>query len=260
MAILRSLPVAGQASALAAASAERARQQQLAAEERLRAEGYARGRADAEQAAAARIAEAEARIAEAERRAAEAEARAAAAEARAGEAEARAEAALHERFGRVVEALQRASERLEALEAQIVAAAEGEILRLALAVAQRILDHEVANDPAWMRDVLPAALATVADRRRIVIRCHPQDAAEIRARLPQLAQAAAGIEQLAIEDDPALARGSLVLAAGGTRLDASVHGCWERVAAQLIAAAPRPPLAMRDDGAVPPAPLAEDGP
>ncbi|MCS6970289.1 MAG: FliH/SctL family protein [Planctomycetota bacterium] len=252
MAIVRSQAVAGQASALAAASAERARQLLSAAEQRLRAEGYAAGRADAERAAAARLAEAEARIAALAAALAEAEARIAAAERRAQEAEARAEAALHERFGRTVDALQTALARLGALEAQLVAAAEAQIVELALAIAQRVLEHELAVDPAWMRDLLAAALAEIADRREIVVRCHPDDAAQIEARLPSAIQAAPGIEQLRVAPDPKLARGSLLLVAGGTRLDASVPASWERAAARLRALAPQPPLAMREDGSAPP--------
>jgi flagellar biosynthesis/type III secretory pathway protein FliH len=233
MAIIRSIPVAGQATTLAAASAERSRLAALEQTDRLRAEG----RAEAERAW-------QPRVEAAERRAREAEARA-------DERVKQAQAQLEDRLGRAAAALEAALRNLSALERQVVEAAEGEAVRLALAVSQRILAREVASDPAWMRDSLAAALAEVPDRRRVTVLCAPRDAAAIRERLAAATAAVPGTESLLLAEDPALQPGSLVLSAGGTRLDASVHASWERTAAALLAAVPRPPLAMRDDGGVP---------
>lgn len=231
--LIRSQSIAGQASTLAQASAERARRLAEEAAERLRAEG----RAEAEKAAQARIAAAEAKAKAAEERA----------EARAKQAQAEAD----ERLGLAAAALERTVARIEVLERQVVAAAEAEIVRLALAVAGRILAREVEVDPAWMRELLPAALADVPDRRQVAVRCAPRDAAAIRERLAAAAAAVPGSERLTLDEDPSLQPGSLLLVAGGTRLDASVPASWERVARAVLAAAPRPAGAMRDDGSVP---------
>jgi flagellar assembly protein FliH len=233
MVLIRSQAIAGQASTLAQASAERARRLAEEANERLRAEG----RAAADQAAQIRINAAEQRARDAE--------------ARAENAIAKAKADAEARLGTAAAALERALASISVLERQVIEAAEGETVRLALAIANRILAREIAADPAWMRDLLATALADVPDRRRVVVRCAPSDAAMIRERLAGAAAAVPGTERLELEADDTLAAGSLILVAGGTRLDASIAGSWERVAARMLAAAPRPALASRDDGSVP---------
>lgn len=236
MVLIRSQPIAGQAANLVLARAERARLVAAEAAERLRQAG----RAEAEAEAAQRIAAAEARAAQAE-------------------AEARRRCDEHqksceERLGRAAGALERALANLAVLESQVVEAAEGEIAHLALAIAAKVLAREVQTDPAWMRGILAEALRELPDRRRVTLRCSPTDAEAIRQRLTAAAAAAPGTEQLQVEADPALAPGSLILSAGGTRLDAGIHGSWERIAAAVIAAAPRPDGTMRDDGTLPEVP------
>lgn len=233
MVLIRSSTVPGQATSLAAASAERARLAALDQEERLRTEG----REQAERAAQERIKAAEQRVRDAD------------AKAEAAIAAARAEA--EERLGRAAGALEQALANLSVLERQVIEAAEGETVSLALAIANRILAREIASDPAWMRGLLAAALADVPDRRRVVVHCAPTDAAVIRERLAATASAVPGTERLELAEDPSLQPGSLVLSAGGTRLDASVQSSWERTAAHLLAAVPRPSLSMREDGSQP---------
>jgi flagellar assembly protein FliH len=231
--LIRSQTIAGQASTLAQASAERARRIAEEACERLRNEG----RSEAERAAQARIAAAEARAKTAEE---QADVRIAAI---------RAEA--EQQLGTAAAALGRALDGLATLERQVIASAEAETVRLALAVANRVLAREVESDPQWMRGLLSAALSEVPDRRQVVIRCAPRDAGVIRDNLASTVAAVPGTERLHLEEDPALQPGSLVLVSGGTRLDASVASSWERVARSMLDAVPRPVNAMRDDGSIP---------
>lgn len=231
--LIRSQTIAGQASTLAQASAERSRRLADEASERLRAEG----RAAAEKAAQARIAAAEARAKDAEERA----------EKRVAQAKTDAE----QRLGTAAAALERTLAGMSVLERQIIASAEAETVRLALAIAGRVLAREVEADPQWMRDLMAAALADVPDRRAVTVRCAPRDAAMIRERLAATAASVPGTERLLLEDDPSLQPGSLLLISGGTRLDASVASSWERVARTMLDAVPRPANAMRDDGSVP---------
>ncbi|MEK7411906.1 MAG: FliH/SctL family protein [Planctomycetota bacterium] len=233
MQFIRSRAVAGQATALAQAGAERARVAAETESRRLRDEGRLLG-----------IAESRSQIEAAERRAQDAERNAT-------EHIKRIQAEAEQRLGIASAALERAAANISIMERQIVAGAEAEIVRLGLAVAAKILMHQVETDPTWMRSMVAAALAEVPDRRHVVVRCAPKDAAEIRTRLATVAAEVPGTERLQLEADEALQPGSLVMAAGGTRLDASVATSWERVAHQIIAIAPTPPLAMRDDGTIP---------
>ena len=234
MQFIRSRSVAGQATALAQAGAERARVAAETESHRLRDEGRQQG-----------IAESRAQVEASERRAQEAERNAA-------EQIKRIQAEAELRLGVAAAALERATTNISVLERQIVAGAETEIVRLGLAVAAKILMREIETDPTWMRSMIASALSEVPDRRHVIVRCAPKDAAEIRSRLATVAAEVPGTERLQLEEDESLQPGSLVMAAGGTRLDASVAASWERVARQVIAIAPTPPLAMRDDGSIPP--------
>ncbi len=175
--------------------------------------------------------EAAARINEAERRAA-------AAEARAEEGAARRQAEFLARFEPVLATISGAAARLEPLEKQLVQESEAEIVRLSLAVAAAVLRQTVAHDAGWMREVVRHALMQTPDRRAIVIRMHPADAASLQERIRDISARIAGIERLEVAEDATLARGSCILQSRGTRLDIGLAGCWERLAAQLIDLAP----------------------
>ena len=226
--IIRSRTIAGQAVALASPGV----QQALGGWEERVAAARGEGRAEG-------LAEAQARIAAAEERAAKAEARA-------QEKLKQQQTALEDRLGTVIAELERATQRAATLEQQIAQEAEAQIVRLALAVAARVLRHEVESDPGWMEDALHAALAALPDKRGVVVRMHPQDAAVARERQKLITAGVPGVERLVFQDDEQLDRGACVLMSQGTRVDAGAPGGWERIAAAFAAAVPHPPLAVAD--------------
>jgi flagellar assembly protein FliH len=226
--ILRSRAVAGQAVALANPGVETA----LRGWESRVAAARAEGRAEAE-------AEAKARIAAAEERAAQAEAKARAKASAEAEARIQAEsAALHARLDGGLAALAAAEERLAGLEKSLVAGSRAALADLAVGIAERILAREVETDPEWMDALLAEALARIPDKRAVVVRLHPDDAATVRARIPAIAGDIPGLERVVVEDDAGLRIGDLVLRSQGTRLDAGLRGALERVARRLAAEAP----------------------
>jgi flagellar biosynthesis/type III secretory pathway protein FliH len=152
---------------------------------------------------------------------------------------AKKEKELSERLTPVFEALSASLEDLENLEAQLVQSSEAETVRLALAIAERVVFHHIDTDPAWMRDLLNEARRRLPDRRRVVIRLHPDDAAPARAHLAGM-QASGSGGQLEILDDAGLPRGGAILQSEGTTLDAGVSGAMSRLGERLLQAAPRP--------------------
>jgi flagellar assembly protein FliH len=168
----------------------------------------------------------------------EAERRAATAEAKAEEGASRRQAEFLARFEPVLATIAGASARLEPLEKQLVQESEAEIVRLALAVAAAVLRQTVVLDAGWMQEVVRHALLQTPDRRAIAIRMHPADAAILQERIKDISARIAGIERLEVLEDATLARGSCILQSRGTRLDISLAGCWERLAAKLIDLAP----------------------
>jgi flagellar assembly protein FliH len=175
--------------------------------------------------------EAAARIAEAERRAA-------GAEAKSEEQASRRQADFLARFEPLLATIAQVAAKLEPLEKQLVQEAESQSVRLALAIAATVLRRSIEHDQEWLASVVKHALAQIPDRRSIAIRMHPADAAVLRDRLRDLTARITGIEHIEVVDDSTLPRGSCILQSRGTRLDASVPGCWERIGAELIDLAP----------------------
>jgi flagellar biosynthesis/type III secretory pathway protein FliH len=220
MTILRSKAVAGQAVALASSGVERAIREWdtkiAAALERGRQMG---------------LAEAQTRINAAEKRAQDAE----------GVAQknlAEKQAAFLAQFEPVLTSLAGAAARLEQLEKQLILESEAETVRLSLTIAATVLRKAVETDPTWMDALVKRALLEVPDRRQVVVRMHPEDAQHVRGRVTDIGARIPGLEKIEVIDDATLARGSCILQSQGTRLDASVPGCWERLAKQLLDAAP----------------------
>jgi len=153
---------------------------------------------------------------------------------------ARQKAELEERLSPVFTALSASLAEVENLEAQLVQASEAEVVRLAIAIAERVVRVHIEQDPAWMKEVLAAALRQIPDRRQVVIRMHPGDAGVAREHLRELAARVPGMGSLDIVDDGGLERGGCILQSLGTTLDAGVANAVARIGERLLQAAPAP--------------------
>ncbi|HSN90944.1 MAG TPA: type III secretion system stator protein SctL [Anaeromyxobacteraceae bacterium] len=106
---------------------------------------------------------------------------------------------------------------------RILAAAEREVVALAIEVARKILGRELATDPAAALHLAAAALRNARGRRQATLRVHPSDAPAIRegeARLSPLVPVAPG---LAVEEDPGLSPGDVVVETEAGRIDARIE-------------------------------------
>ena len=149
-------------------------------------------------------------------------------------------AELEARLSPVFSALSASLAEVENLEAQMVQASEAEVVRLAIAIAERVVRARVESDPTWMRGILVEALRQIPDRRAVVIRMHPTDAGVAREHLRELTTGVPGLIQLEIVDDAGLERGGCILQSLGTTLDAGVAEAVGRIGGRLLQAAPKP--------------------
>ena len=96
---------------------------------------------------------------------------------------------------------------------------EPELLRLALAVAKKILRRELTVDPHSLLGILKAALETINQAEVLCVRAAPEDAAQLTGRL-----AALGLpDQVEVVADRSLERGSVILDTKRGQIDASVQ-------------------------------------
>lgn len=119
------------------------------------------------------------------------------------------------------QALDETNRRQEKLYRQV----EGESVRLALAVARKIVMQELQTDPGIVVHVMREALAAMADTRRLTVRMHPEDAARMRLLGDNDKQLLSeGDESMRIEADDSVSKGGCRILSGSAELDATVEG------------------------------------
>ena len=102
---------------------------------------------------------------------------------------------------------------------------EADLVKLAIAVARRILRRELAVDPDALLGIVKSAVERIAARELLAIRVAPSDAPRVRSRL-------AGYrlpERVEVIEDAALAWGSVVLDTTRGHHDASVETQIEEI-------------------------------
>jgi flagellar assembly protein FliH len=107
--------------------------------------------------------------------------------------------------------------------------AEQDVVRLAIAIARRILHRELNVDAEALLGIVKAALERLEGREVDRVRTNPADAELIRSYFEQ-----AGVRQVRIIADPQLARGALLLETAQGTLDASVETQLEEIRYGLL--------------------------
>ncbi len=94
-----------------------------------------------------------------------------------------------------------------------------ELVRLALAVARKVIKREVMQDPTVILDSLRGALKRAALREEVVIKVHPMDAETIRESKGSLLRELEEVNSLRIEADERLSRGDALVECPQGELD-----------------------------------------
>lgn len=146
-------------------------------------------------------------------------------------------------------ALADARERLAALEASWTKALEAfdterermlqearhDVLRLAVAVAEKVVKRSIVLHEATAVDQLAAALTLVSRATRLSVAVHPEDREPVREALPELLGRLASGAHVDLVDDAALHRGSCVIrTASGGEIDASIGSQLDRIVEVLL--------------------------
>jgi len=136
---------------------------------------------------------------------------------REGEAAGRSRAAAE--MQPVIERLSRTIQEIAGLRAQLRREAEADLLRLATAIARRILRREIAMDPDAMHGLVLGALEKLQSQEITRVRVHPAHASLVSACLRQMA-AGSPVEVL---PDPSREPGAVIFETARGNLDASVE-------------------------------------
>jgi len=94
-----------------------------------------------------------------------------------------------------------------------------EVVRLALAVARKVIKREVMQDPRVILDSLRGALKRAALREEVIIKVHPLDAETLRESRGSLLKELEEVNSLRIEADERLSRGDALVECPQGELD-----------------------------------------
>jgi flagellar assembly protein FliH len=122
----------------------------------------------------------------------------------------------------LVQAAQRLSERVEeiaGLRRKLRREAEEDLVRLAVAIARRVIHRELSADPGAILGVVKAALDKVDARELLRIRVNPQDVGVVSEAIRERNIP----DQVDVSADTSLERGGLILETPRGSLDASVE-------------------------------------
>jgi flagellar assembly protein FliH len=96
------------------------------------------------------------------------------------EGEAAARAGYEDQLGRVREGVRAALEDFAQERTNYYHSVEAEVVQLALSIARKILHREAQVDPLLLAGVVRVALDQIEDNTKVVVRVHPQQAADAR--------------------------------------------------------------------------------
>jgi type III secretion protein L len=101
--------------------------------------------------------------------------------------------------------------------------AEGEIVQIAIAAAERIIGNMLEKEPATIARIVSPVLARARSARQITVRVHPEDVgalAKVASRLAAQSDLSGSFE---IEPDDSLARGGCIVCTDGGTLEATIE-------------------------------------
>lgn len=155
----------------------------------------------------------------------------------AGRAE--AERAHAERLGQIAGAWEAALTVFEGERGRITSSAREDLLRLALALGERITRRSISLETDAAVSLLDAALAEVRDASRLTVRVGARDAPAIGRRLSELAGRIGDGEHAHLIVDEGFGPGDVVVeSAAGAVVDARVSTQLQRVAEALLPGEP----------------------
>jgi flagellar assembly protein FliH len=110
---------------------------------------------------------------------------------------------------------------LQGLKSQLYSEAEGELLKLSMEIAKKVLRDEVKRDSRTIVHTIREAMTFLVDKSLMRIVVHPDDMDEIRQLMPELTTKTKG-GQLELVEDHAIERGGCILKTGFGRINATI--------------------------------------
>jgi flagellar biosynthesis/type III secretory pathway protein FliH len=156
----------------------------------------------------------------------------------AGEAQGRADglAAAQVAAAPALAALAEALRGVQALQAELVEAIEGDAILLALRLSEEILAGAISVQPERLIDVTRLALRHLIDRRLVTLVVNPEDLELLSDAIVGLQSELGGIEHCNVQADRRVGRGGVIVRTEAGELDATIDAQLSR-AREVVATA-----------------------
>jgi len=130
-------------------------------------------------------------------------------------------AAGEEELAPVIATIRELIESIRVQRAEVVAAAEPELVRLAMAIAERIIHGELVTNPNVVVDNVRQALTRLVSREVVTLRVNPADMDSIRQHRDDVVSAS-DVEHLRIVEDQRVDRGGVIVETDSGTIDSKV--------------------------------------
>lgn len=134
----------------------------------------------------------------------------------------------------VVDLLHRAAAGLEAKRAELAVAAERDLIKLAIAVAAKIVKGAVADGRPVAQENLRRAIELTARREEVQVLLNPGDVARIEGFLPELRRQFSDLHHVALEADADIAPGGVLVRSREGSVDATIAAQLEEIERGLL--------------------------
>ncbi|WP_418790247.1 FliH/SctL family protein [Phosphitispora sp. TUW77] len=106
---------------------------------------------------------------------------------------------------------------------QVVAGSEEDIVRLAVAVARKVINREIETSPEIVIDMVKLAIRKATDREELTVRVNPDNLDVTINAKDNISQEMKGIRKLKVLADPDIARGGCVVESNNGTVDARIE-------------------------------------
>jgi type III secretion protein L len=100
--------------------------------------------------------------------------------------------------------------------------AKGDILELALKVAEKIIGRDLERAPQTIVEICATAIEYARHAKAMVLRVNPKDAAVLREKHKELLDRVGQLAAIAIKEDADVARGGVIIQTDGGVTDAQL--------------------------------------
>lgn len=134
----------------------------------------------------------------------------------------------------LAEQLQAAALAVREKRGELAVEGERDLVRLAIAVAEKIVRAQIALGKPVAEENLRRAVELTARRRELKVLLHPDDLARLEEYLPALRRDFADVQDIALQPDPAVGRGGVIVRTGEGAVDATIAAQLEQIERGLL--------------------------